>query len=113
MSEEIKGYWWCKNCRDELVWQKVTFTEQCDTCGHLAEWITPEDKTEIERLQSQVDVLTEAAKNNLETMAMFNDMRIDSRNFLEIHRMDIVKLVSSMTRTEEALSQLNPKGEGE
>ena len=34
-----KGDWYCPECRDYLSSEKVTFSENCDTCGCVVAWI--------------------------------------------------------------------------
>ena len=68
------GYWWCPSCKQEMGWERVTYEEKCDTCGHAVCWITIIEgeplanlvtemdlaKAEIARLQGIVDALRNA-----------------------------------------------------
>ena len=36
--EDIKGFWWCNECKEEILPQNVTYQECCDFCGNRVEW---------------------------------------------------------------------------
>lgn len=33
------GYWFCPNCKEAAIPERVTFEELHDTCGHRVQWI--------------------------------------------------------------------------
>jgi hypothetical protein len=35
-----KGYWYCNCCKEEISPTRVTYQEQCDTCGQYVEWVS-------------------------------------------------------------------------
>lgn len=42
-----KGYWYCPFCKEELIWQRVTFEECCAGCGHPVDWVELSQKTKL------------------------------------------------------------------
>lgn len=40
-------YWYCPNCREELLVSRVTYQEKCDACGHPVVWVEGIDPNRI------------------------------------------------------------------
>lgn len=66
------GYWFCKNCEEELSSCRVTYQELCDSCGHPAEWVRGESVHIVEHLSAQITRLeSELANEKLLTATAY------------------------------------------
>jgi hypothetical protein len=70
------GYWFCKNCSEELSSCNVNYQELCCICGHPAEWIEADTVGLVEQLTAQLADETAERKrleDNEDAMVAYHD----------------------------------------